>query len=119
MKKIDYEQLLRAFFLCFQGKKIEKADVWLGEAKTVSLTYGKDLTLTMSRKARQSLKVKINYKNPIPAPIKMGTSIGVATVTAPNLDAIQIPIIAERDIQQLGFLGRMFNALKFLLFGKG
>ena len=97
----------------------EHADVWLGEAKKVDLAYGKDLTLTMSRKARQRLKVKISYKNPIPAPIKMGTPIGVATVTAPNLDPIQIPIIAERDIQRLGFLGRMYNALKFLLFGKG
>ncbi len=102
-----------------KGKKIEHADVWLGEAKKVDLAYGKDLTLTMSRKARQRLKVKISYKNPIPAPIKMGTPIGVATVTAPNLDPIQIPIIAERDIQRLGFLGRMYNALKFLLFGKG
>ena len=62
--------------------------------------------------------VKISYKNPIAAPIKMGASIGIATVTAPDLEPIQIPIIAEQDIQRLGFLGRMLNALKFLLFGK-
>ena len=97
---------------------IESADVWLGEAKKVTLAYGENLTLTMSRKARQSLKVKISYKNPIAAPIKMGASIGIATVTAPDLEPIKIPIIAEQDIQRLGFLGRMFNALKFLLFGK-
>ena len=102
-----------------KGKKIENADVWLGKIKTITLAYGKDLTLTMSRKARQSLKVKISYKNPIAAPIKMGTSIGIVTVTAPSMDPIQIPILAGQEIQQLGFVGRMFNALKFLLFGKG
>ena len=101
-----------------KSSTIERADVWLGEAKKITLAYGKNLTLTMSRKARQSLKVKINYKNPIAAPIKMGASIGIATVTAPDLEPIKIPIIAEQDIQRLGFLGRMFNALKFLLFGK-
>mgnify|MGYP001445468748 CR=1 FL=1 len=102
-----------------KGKKIENADVWLGKTKKITLAYGKDLTLTMSRKARQSLKVKISYKNPIAAPIKMGTSIGIVTVTAPSMDPIQIPILAGQEIQQLGFVGRMFNALKFLLFGKG
>ena len=102
-----------------KGKEIENADVWLGKIKNLPLAYGKDLTLTMSRKARQSLKVKISYKNPIAAPIKKGTSIGIVTVTAPNLDPVQIPIIADQDIQQLGFVGRLFNALKFLLFGKG
>ena len=101
-----------------KGKKIENADVWLGKTKKITLAYGKDLTLTMSRKARQSLKVKISYKNPIAAPIKMGTSIGIVTVTAPSMDPIQIPIMAGQEIQQLGFVGRMFNALKFLLFGK-
>ena len=49
----------------------------------------------------------------------MGTSIGIVTVTAPSMDPIQIPILAGQEIQQLGFVGRMFNALKFLLFGKG
>ena len=102
-----------------KGKKIENADVWLGKTKKITLAYGKDLTLTMSRKARQSLKVKISYKNPIAAPIKMGTSIGIVTVTAPSMDPIQIPILAGQEIQQLGFVGRMFNALKFLLFGNG
>ncbi len=102
-----------------KGQKIENADVWLGKTKKIALAYGKDLTLTMSRKARQSLKVKISYKNPIAAPIKIGTSIGIVTVTAPSLDPIQIPIMAGQEIQQLGFVGRMFNALKFLLFGKG
>ena len=100
-----------------KGKKIENADVWLGKRKKITLAYGKDLSLTMSRKVRQSLKVKISYKNPIAAPIKRGSSIGIVTVTGTGLDPIQIPIVAEQNVEQLGFLGRIFNASKFLLFG--
>ena len=100
-----------------KGELIEEADVWLGEKPTVSLTYGKDLTLTLSRKVRRNLKVKLNYKSPISAPIQKGDQVGYITVEAPTLNKIEIPVTVANDIDQLGSLGRLSTAFKFLLFG--
>ena len=105
------------YHLFKKGDLIEEADVWLGKKSKVSLTYGKDLTLTMSRKVRRSLKVKLNYKNPIPAPIQKGDQVGYITVEAPTLNKIEIPVTVANDIEQLGSLGRLSTAFKFLLFG--
>ena len=106
------------YHLFKKGDLIEEADVWLGKKSKVSLTYGKDLTLTLSRKVRRSLKVKLNYKNPISAPIQKGDEVGYITVEAPNLNKIKIPVTAANDIEQLGSLGRLSTAFKFLLFGR-
>jgi len=105
------------YHLFKKGDLIEEADVWLGKKSKVSLTYGKDLTLTMSRKVRRSLKVKLNYKNPIPAPIQKGDQVGYITVEAPTLNKIEIPVTVANDIEQLGSLGRLSTAFKYLLFG--
>ena len=105
------------YHLFKKGDLIEEADVWLGKKSKVSLTYGKDLTLTLSRKVRRSLKVKLNYKNPIPAPIQKGDQVGYITVEAPNLNKIKIPVSVANNIEQLGSLGRLSTAFKYLLFG--
>jgi D-alanyl-D-alanine carboxypeptidase (penicillin-binding protein 5/6) len=71
----------------------------------------------MSRKARQGMKVKLSYKNPIPAPVKKGSQVGLLTLTAPGITPIEVPLIANTDVEQLGPMGRISAAAKYLLFG--
>ena len=100
-----------------KGEEIEKADVWLGEQQKVSLVFGKPLILTLTRKARRSLKVKLKYDSPIPAPIKKGDQVGLIFVEANNMNTIKIPVIVAAEVQQQGSLGRLSTAFKYLLFG--
>ncbi len=106
-----------SYALFKKDEVIEQADVWLGNASSLPLVVGKKITLTMSRKARHGMKVKVSYTNPVPAPIKKGTSVGMVTVTAPGIEPIQVPLIANADIEQLGAMGRLNAAVKYLLFG--
>ncbi|NKB21910.1 MAG: D-alanyl-D-alanine carboxypeptidase [Alphaproteobacteria bacterium] len=96
---------------------IEKADVWLGNASSLLLVVDRNLTLTMSRKARHGMKVKVTYDNPIPAPVKKGTQVGLVTVTAPGLVPIVVPLVANANVEQLGAMGRLNAAINYLLFG--
>ena len=100
-----------------KGEEIEKADVWLGKQKKVSLVFGKPLILTLTRKARRSLKVKLKYDSPIPAPIKKGDQVGLILVEADNLNTVKIPVTVATEVQQQGNLGRLSTAFKYLLFG--
>jgi len=100
-----------------KGSVIETADIWLGKIANLPLVINRNINLTMSRTTRQGMKVKLSYKNPIPAPVKKGSQVGLMTVTAPGIRPIKVPLIADTDVEQLGPMGRISAAAKYLLFG--
>ncbi|MEP3245975.1 MAG: D-alanyl-D-alanine carboxypeptidase family protein [Sneathiella sp.] len=100
-----------------KGQEVAKARVWLGAKELVPLTLENDLTVTMSRKDRRSMQVKLVYNEPIPAPILKGTSVARLVITAPEMEQIEIPLIAADDVARPGVFGRVSAAVKYVLFG--
>ena len=96
---------------------ITKADIWLGDAPSVSLTIPGDLKLTLSRTARDKMKVTVKMNNPVAAPVKKGQRLATLIVSAPNFQTREIPLLAAEDVQQLGFVGRIGAAIQHVLWG--
>ena len=96
---------------------ITKADIWLGDAPSVSLTIPEDLKLTLSRTARDKMKVTVKMNNPVAAPVKKGQRLATLIVSAPNFQTREIPLLAAEDVQQLGFVGRIGAAIQHVLWG--
>lgn len=99
------------------GDTVTDADVWLGRDRTVPLVIQKDMVITLPRKARREMKVAAVFDGPIPAPITQGDSLAKLVVTAPDVDSIEVPLVAGADVEQLGIFGRLGAALKYLLWG--
>lgn len=99
------------------GERVTDADVWLGTSPTVPLYIESNLLITLPRKARRAMKVSVTYEGPIPAPIKAGDRLARLTVTAPDVDPIEVSLVAAEDVKRLGFLGRLGAALKSILWG--
>ena len=93
------------------------ADVWLGEEPTIPLVIDKDMVITIPRKARRDMKVAVTYDGPLPAPIAKGDVLAKLVVSAPEMNNIEVPLVAGRDVGQLGLIGRLGAALKYLLWG--
>jgi D-alanyl-D-alanine carboxypeptidase (penicillin-binding protein 5/6) len=106
-----------SYALLKKGRVIETANIWLGKIAKLPLVINRNITLTMSRKARQGMKIKLSYRTPIPAPVKKGSQVGFLTVTAPGITPIKVPLIADTDVEKLGPMGRISAAAKYLLFG--
>jgi D-alanyl-D-alanine carboxypeptidase (penicillin-binding protein 5/6) len=106
-----------AYKLFKAGDPVTDAEVWLGSAPTVPLTVESDLTVTMARTARHDMKVTVSYTGPVPAPIKKGARIGTLMVSAPGVADLQVPLLAAVDVPELGFVGRIGAAVKYLLLG--
>ena len=96
---------------------ITTADIWLGDAPVVSLTIPEDLKLTLSRSARDKMKVTVKMNNPVAAPVKKGQRLATLVVSAPNLETREIPLLAAEDVGQLGFVGRIGAAIQHVLWG--
>lgn len=100
-----------------KGQTVETAPVWLGTDDTVPLVIDHDLTVTLPRTAERNAKITVDYKGPIPAPIEKGTVLATLKIAAPNVKTIEVPLRAGKSVGQLGFMGRLSAAVRYLLWG--
>jgi D-alanyl-D-alanine carboxypeptidase (penicillin-binding protein 5/6) len=103
------------YTIAHADEKMADAKVWLGTKPDVSLLASADVELTLPRSARANLKASLNYQEPIEAPIAKGQQLGTLTITAPGMDAKDIPLVAGEDVKKLGFMARLKAKLHYLL----
>ncbi|MBL41057.1 MAG: D-alanyl-D-alanine carboxypeptidase [Rhodospirillaceae bacterium] len=92
--------------------------VWLGNKETVPLVLNKKLLLTLNNKQYRNLKLKINYKGPIKAPIKKDTKLATLKIYLDKGEVIEKPLYSNVSIEQLTFIGKLKTKLEYLLFGE-
>lgn len=107
----------KPYALFKKDEVITKADIWLGDAPSVSLIIPDDLKLTLSRNARDKMKVTVKMNNPVAAPVRKGQKLATLVISAPNFQTREIPLLAADDVGQLGFVGRIGAAVKHVLWG--
>ena len=78
----------------------------------------KDVHLTLPRKERRKLDVRVVYEGPVPAPIKKGQEIAKLMINTPSRGIETIPLLAEHDVSRLGLVGRLLTALQTILWGE-
>jgi D-alanyl-D-alanine carboxypeptidase (penicillin-binding protein 5/6) len=107
-----------SYALFKKGDRVDHADIWLGDAPRVSLVAGRDLIVTLPRRARRDMKVKLVYDNPVPAPVEKGDEVGKVVISVPRRADMEIPVVAGEAVGRLGMFGRLNAALKYLIWGK-
>lgn len=105
----------KSYKLFRKGDGVGQAPVWLGVAPAVLLQVDSDVTLTLPKLARRDMKVTVTYDAPVKAPVVRGQQVGLATITAPGMQPLAIPVVATADVAALGTWGRMKAALGYLL----
>ena len=98
-----------------KGKRVDEAKVQLGDASTVGLVAPRNLAVTFPAGAASNMTMKVVYNGPVKAPIKAGQHIADLVVTTPETGAQTMPLVAETDVGEAGFFGRLWASLKSLL----
>ena len=62
-----------------------------------------------------SVEFVIEYESPIPAPVRAGQEIGKLIITAGNMDAVTVPLLANTSVPVGGFFSRLITAGQSLL----
>lgn len=96
---------------------VSDADVWLGTSSKVPLVIREDLVITITRKARRSLKVSVVYDGPLAALIGKGDKVAELRISAPQTEDMTIPLYAGAGVDKLGMLGRLRAAANHLVWG--
>ena len=99
------------------GEVIDQAEVWLGEARHVSLVLEEGVSKVLSRSERAKTELSVSWTGPVPAPISKGQKIGELILKTDGQITDRLPLLAAEDVRQLGMLDRIGEALKYLIFG--
>ena len=101
-----------------KGDTVAEAAVWLGQEAKVPLIISQNLTLTMQKKSRRDMKVKVSYMGPVTSPIKKGDPLAKLMITVPNEKPIETTLVAGSNVEMLGLFGRLSAALHHILWGE-
>jgi D-alanyl-D-alanine carboxypeptidase (penicillin-binding protein 5/6) len=105
------------FTVASKGAVLAEAPVQYGETKTVPLTVGQDLLLTLPRGDRQKVTAKAVVPTPIMAPVAAGQELGKLVITVPNMPDFTMSIVAAQDVPEMGLGGKIAANLNRLVFG--
>lgn len=94
-----------------KGKRVETAEVQLGDDSEVGLVAPRNLAVTLPTGISGTMQVKVVYNGPIKAPIKAGQHVADLVVTTPDTPPQTMPLVAESDVGEAGFFGRAWAGL--------
>ena len=100
-----------------KGRKVETAEVQLGDANTVGLVAAENLSVIVPAGTTPAMQARVVYSGPIKAPIKAGQHIADLIVTVPDMAPQTLPLVADKDVGEAGFFGRAWAGLKGLFGG--
>lgn len=101
--------------LAKKGERIATADVWMGDAPTVGLVPAEDISVLLPVLAGNDVPAEVVYTGPIQAPITAGQQLAELVLSPEGLPETRIPLMAETDVSDGGFMGRISTAAMKLL----
>jgi D-alanyl-D-alanine carboxypeptidase (penicillin-binding protein 5/6) len=88
---------------------VSKLPVWFGEADEVELATGDTLQVLTTKTQKNKITTVVDIPESIEAPIKKGQKIGKMLAVIDGKAVASVPIVATTDIEQSGFMSRMWQ----------
>ncbi|XHR99649.1 D-alanyl-D-alanine carboxypeptidase [Sphingomonas sp. DBB INV C78] len=104
----------KAVPLVAKGKKVQDAEVQLGDERSVGLVAPRDLAVTLPAGTTGNMKVTVVYNGPIKAPIKQGQHIADLVVQTGDTPSQMMPLVAEKAVEEAGFFDRIAAGFRWL-----
>ena len=98
-------------------KSLVEANVWLGKKNKVNLIASKPFKKIISPFELNKTKIKLEWMNPISAPITKGSALGKIYINIPGQQTFQEDLISSENVNKMSSLIRVKTILKFLLYG--
>lgn len=97
------------------GQGMEQAPLWKGSKATVKIGREASTVVTVPAGSSGKLVTRIERQDPLIAPIAVGQQVGNLQVLLGEDPVAELPIFALEAVEQSGFLGRAWDALRLWL----
>ena len=104
-----------------QNQIFTDLEVWQGKKAIVNAYINQDIYKTLlkseSLNRQKYLKVTVNYKGPLKAPIKKDDVIGKLTIVYKNELVSEHDLFAYEEVKRLNVFARLIKSINFLIWG--
>ena len=100
-----------------KGQEIADIPVVFGNEKEVRLVVPETVKRTLKKSQAPKIKMRGVYDKPVKAPVAAGDKLGEVRIELDGQEMENVPLVADKNIEKLGFFGRIGQNLKYLLFG--
>ncbi len=101
------------------GDSVAEIPVWYGRKETVVATVAKPFAITVDKSdGMRGVRVLARYEEPLNAPIKTGDEIGQLIAEQNGKVIARAPLIANKKVGKIQFLGRVLKNIKVIFGGK-
>ncbi|MEM9550266.1 MAG: D-alanyl-D-alanine carboxypeptidase family protein [Pseudomonadota bacterium] len=97
------------------GTVIAEADVWMGREPRVGLVAAEDFTVLLPILAGNEVSAEVVYSGPFAAPVSKGDQLAELVIKPDELPEMRLPLVAERDVPNGGFVARVSTVAQILL----
>lgn len=101
-----------------QGQMVAEVPVWMGKEDNVGLIVNEDVVKTIARGKVIDTKMTVVFDKPVRAPIKKGDQLGIVKVEIPDREKFDVPLYADKDVDEVGVFGRIKRNLKYRIWGE-
>ena len=108
-----------ALLSLFNDKKsLASANIWLGKQPQVDLVAEKAFKKIISPLELNKTKIKIQWKDPISAPIAKGDKVGDIFIDIPGKELIKQNIVSSQNIDTMSTFMKAKSIFMYLLYGE-
>lgn len=100
-----------------KGQEIAEIPVVFGNEEEVRLVVPETVKRTLKKSQASKIKMTAVYDKPVKAPVAAGDKLGEVRIELDGQEMENVPLVADKNIEKLGFFGRIGQNLKYLLFG--
>ncbi|MEO7762385.1 MAG: D-alanyl-D-alanine carboxypeptidase family protein [Casimicrobiaceae bacterium] len=88
--------------------------VWKGTSNEVKAGFTDDLYLTLPKGLGPKVKVAMEAKAPLTAPISLGQTVGTLRLLVDGKPVAEFPVKALEEVPQAGIFGRAWDSIRLL-----
>jgi D-alanyl-D-alanine carboxypeptidase (penicillin-binding protein 5/6) len=95
----------------------DELEVWQGTQKTVKSYINEDVYQTIPKAKKKYLKISIDYKGPLKAPILKNDIIGKVKITYKDEQIGEYDLLAFENVKRQNIFSRFISSINFLIWG--
>jgi D-alanyl-D-alanine carboxypeptidase (penicillin-binding protein 5/6) len=121
-RSIESQRLLNYGFQFFdtahpykKHQAIANLQIWKGSQNKLKVGFDRDIYFSLPKGKVDSLKARMEYRQPLVAPIDRGQEIGMVKFVLDGLEIATYPLIALETVTAANFFGRTWDNLKMWL----
>ena len=88
--------------------------LWKGAQDKLKTGFGYDVYFSLPKSQADKLKAKMEYKQPLVAPINAGQKVGVVKFTLNGKPVAEHPLVALETVSAANFFGRAWDSLRLI-----